>query len=136
VNELFQVGKELLLCLSLSVVFEIFVCYESDKILNRQERRAEAVEMELAILNGQPFHDLGNLTYQPAFQNRLLFPLLLRTGIRAGVFSPAGWYVLLRLISAIALFTTFWFVLRDRQCAVQTCRRRVIATHVLPVVFF
>lgn len=104
--------KELVFCLLLSMAFSIFVCFVSDQVLNRQARRAEAVEMELAILAGQPFHEAGNLTYVPAFQNRILFPALLRLGSRLGIFTVAGWYVFWRLCSALAMFFVFWYVLR------------------------
>jgi hypothetical protein len=105
--------RELLLCLLLSIAFSVFVCFVSDRILNRQARRAEAIEMELAILNGQPFHESGNLTYMPAFQNRLLFPVLLKLGSILGVFSLAGWYVFWRLFTALAMFFAFSQVLRS-----------------------
>jgi len=104
--------SELLLCLLLSLALSVFVCFVSDRLLNRQARRSEAIEMELAILNGQPFHESGNLTYMPAFQNRILFPALLKLGSRLGIFTVAGWYVFVRLLSALAMFFAFWYVLR------------------------
>jgi hypothetical protein len=108
-----NVGRfELLLCIVLSISLSIFVCLASDRFFNRESRRAEAIEMELAILTGSDFHESGNLTYMPAFQNRILFPLLLRAGASLGIFTLAGWYALLRLFSAFAMFFTFWWVLR------------------------
>jgi hypothetical protein len=104
--------RELLLCLLLSIALSIFICFVSDQMLNRQARRAEAIAMELAILNGQSFHESGNLTYMPSFQNRILFPVLLKLGSSLNIFSIAGWYVFCRLLSALAMFFVFWYVLR------------------------
>ena len=104
--------RELLSCLLLSLAFSIFICFVSDQILNRKARRTEAIAMELAILDGQPFHEAGNLTYVPAFQNRILFPAFLKLGSRIGIFSAAGWYDFWRLVSALAMFVVLWYVLR------------------------
>jgi len=104
--------KELLVCLLLSTAFGIFVCSASEKMLNRQDYRQESVEMERAILRGQSFHASGHLKYAAPWQNRVLFPATLELGIRLGIFSPIGWYLLLRLLFSIAMFAVFWPTLR------------------------
>ena len=104
--------RELLICLLLSTGFGIFVCSASNKILNRQSHRTETVEMERAILRGQPFYMSGRLTYISPWQNRILFPALLELGAHLGVFGVNGWYLLLRLLFSIAMFAAFWLALR------------------------
>src|SRR6185369_7350555 len=99
-------SKELLVCVLLSITFGIFVCSASDKILNRQSQRSESVEMERAILRGQPILHSGESVYVPAWQNRILFPALLELVRHVPVMSVQGWYVMLRLLSAIAMFST------------------------------
>ncbi|HZS48866.1 MAG TPA: hypothetical protein VFC63_27585 [Blastocatellia bacterium] len=105
--------KEWPVCILLSVAFGIFVCTASNKALNRQDHRSESVEMEHNILRGQPFHHGAKLIYVPAWQNRILFPALLELGTRLGVLTPSGWYLLIRLLISIAMFTSFWLVLRS-----------------------
>jgi hypothetical protein len=105
-------AKEILLCVCLSIAFGIFVCSVSNKIVNRQDRRSESVEMERNILRGMPFHHAGRLIYLPPWQNRVLFPLFLELGIRLGGFSPNGWYLAVRFFFAVLMFATFWYLLR------------------------
>jgi hypothetical protein len=104
--------RELIVCSLLSLAFGIFICTASNKIYNRQDNYSESVEMERAILRGQPFQNSGRLSYMAPWQNRVFFPALLETGIHIGVFSPSGWYVLLRLLCSIAMFAVLWFALR------------------------
>ena len=104
--------RELLVCFLLSTTLGIFVCSASDKILNRQDQRPESIEMERAILRGQPFYNSGRMTYIAPWQNRILFPAVLELGIHLGVFTAAGWYVFLRLFFSVAMFATFWLALR------------------------
>jgi len=108
---------EVLVCLILSTALGIFVCSASDSMLNRQTYRQESVEMERAILRGQPFHVSGHLVYAAVWQNRLLFPGALELGIRIGLLSPARWYVLLRCLFCVAMFAVFWRTLRTSASA-------------------
>ncbi|HZS48864.1 MAG TPA: hypothetical protein VFC63_27575 [Blastocatellia bacterium] len=109
--------RELVICLLLSGSFAIFICIASDKYDNRDARRAESVEFERAIFHGQHYYSGGRLVYTPPWQNRVLFPSLLELGIHIGVFTPIGWYALLRLLFGFAMFVTFWFALRMEACA-------------------
>src|SRR5258708_7911529 len=109
--------KELLICLLLSIAFGIFVCSASEKMLNRQDYRQESMEMERAILRGQPFHSSGHVVYAAPWQNRILFPAILELGIHLGIFTPTGWYLLLRLLFCVAMFAVFWLTLRTNALA-------------------
>ena len=104
--------KEIVVCLLLTVAFGIFICTVSNKIYSRQDNYQESVDMERAILRGQPFMNSGRQTYMAPWQNRVFFPALLEAGIHVGIFSPVGWYVLLRLLCSLAMFAIFWFTLR------------------------
>src|SRR5690349_631204 len=104
--------KEILVCISLSIVFGIFVCALSNKLVSRQDRRSESVEMERNILRGLPFHHAGKLLYLPPWQNRILFPVFLELGIHLGGFSPNGWYLAIRFFFALLMFTAFWYLFR------------------------
>jgi hypothetical protein len=64
--------KEILVCLSLSIAFGIFVCALSNKLVSRQDRRSESVEMERNILRGLPFHHAGWFYSDPDFLTLLL----------------------------------------------------------------
>src|SRR5579871_2661787 len=97
--------KELLVCLLLSFTFGIFVCTASNKFVSRENRRSESVDMERNILRGQGFLHVGKILYMPPWQNRVLFPALLELGIHIGVFSPNGWYLIIRFASSIVMFT-------------------------------
>lgn len=104
--------REWLLCAVVSAILATAVCFASDRINNRSERRAEAIQMELALLEGRSFYESGHLTYIPAFQNRILFPLLLKAGSSLNLLSLAGWYVLIRFLTAWAMLIAFWCALR------------------------
>jgi hypothetical protein len=103
--------KELLAVLLLSVTFGLFTCLVSNQMLNRQHQLQGSVEMERAILRGQPF-EMGKLVYVPPWQNRILFPALLELVIHVGILSAGGWYLIIRLAFSIAMFATFWVTLR------------------------
>jgi len=103
---------ELLICLMLSTAFGIFEVSASNKILNRQDHRAESVEMERSILRGKAFPHGGRQLYVAPWQNRIIFPALLELCIRIGGMGANAWYVALRLAFCMAMFMTFWFILR------------------------
>ncbi|HZS48867.1 MAG TPA: hypothetical protein VFC63_27590 [Blastocatellia bacterium] len=108
----FAAKKEILVCLLFSIAFGIFVCTASNKFVKRDDRRSESVEMERSILRGQPFPHAGKMLYLPPWQNRVMFPAILEAGIHIGIFTPNGWYLLIRFISSVLTFAAFWFALR------------------------
>ena len=103
---------ELIVCLLMSIAFGIFVCTASNKFLKREDMRTEVVERERNILRGQPFPHAGKMLYLPPWQNRVMFPALLEVGIHIGIFTPNGWYLLIRFGFSVLMFVAFWFTLR------------------------
>lgn len=100
-------------CLALGASLALVTCFVSDRMYGRLELRDQTVATQFHLLRGEPFYDSrGTLTYMPPLQNRVLFPGLLWAASHWRIHTPAGWYLLLRLLSALAAFCGFWAVLR------------------------
>ena len=66
--------EEVGLCMTLCTVLAVIVCFVSNNVFTRPLLRGEAVEMQFAILRGEPFLEYGVPRYMPAFQNRIFLP--------------------------------------------------------------
>jgi hypothetical protein len=74
----------------------------------RREHRAETVDLQQAILRGEPGSLDGRRIYFPQFQNRVLFPMALAATVRVTGLDPIAAYAGLRLLSS---WLAFWIVL-------------------------
>ena len=101
---------------ALSACFAIITCFVSNNLGARFEHRQETIQMQLAILEGRPYVLDGSLVYFGGFQNRVLFPLVLKGtsswGEAVGVGSIGQWFLALELITAFAAFVVVWQLLR------------------------
>ena len=105
--------QEVIWVVLLSLSLSIALCFVSNNLSGRFELRGKNIQNHFAILAGQP-GDYGfpQPLYLPAFQNRILFPALLRGASSIKLFSVPQWYLLLRLLTAVAMFATFYATLR------------------------
>jgi len=69
--------------------------------------RQETIEQQIGIWAGESYLLDGRVTYFPEFQNRVLFPGILKIAQSIGGFELSEWYLLLRLGTAIAAFWVF-----------------------------
>lgn len=100
--------SRVLASLTLAVCFALVVVFVSSYQGERQENRPEIIQMQFDLLQGKDYVINGRATYLAAFQNRILFPLLLSL-VRPGLPDANDAYLLLRLITAaLALWTVFW----------------------------
>jgi hypothetical protein len=85
-------------CLAMLTVFI------SVSIGGRTPHRAETIGQQEAILAGRHWQMEGKDQYLPEYQNRVLFPLLLRVGTSLGGMTGSRWYLLLRLATCFGMF--------------------------------
>jgi len=93
-------------CLALLAVFV------STNLTGRFDHRTETIQQQFAILAGGPYPINGEPNDVGAYQNRVLFPFVLRLGTSVGIVSVGEWYLLLRLATAAMAFLVVWWLLR------------------------
>jgi hypothetical protein len=107
--------RDLLVGSLVSSGFAILVTFVSNNLAARFAHRAETIQQQFAILQGQPYPIDGVPVYFGAFQNRVFFPLLLQSFATLGG-GNAAWigasYLLLMLASAFGAFLAFFCLLR------------------------
>src|ERR1035437_6260289 len=94
-----------------SFCFAVQVCYVSVTLSPRFQHRQETIDHQLSLLAGQSWLQDGKETYNGAFQNRVLFPLILKGASCWKILRISQWYLILRFLSAFAMFLTVWLVL-------------------------
>jgi hypothetical protein len=111
-------ARDLLVGAQLSGALAIFLCFISNNLNPRFQHRAETIQQQLAILQGQPYAFDGVPTYYGAFQNRVLFPLALRGAVSLGPLDSARaigpTYLVLVLATAFGALLVFWYLLRKQ----------------------
>lgn len=101
--------SRLLASLVLAACFALVVVFVSSYQGERQENRPEIIQMQFDLLQGKDYVINGRPIYLAAFQNRILFPLLLINLTRPGLLDANDAWLLLRLVTAtLALWAVFW----------------------------
>jgi hypothetical protein len=95
----------------LSFSCAITVCFVSFNLHPRFEYRSETIKRQFAILKGESLILEGKDCYLPPFQNRVIFPLLLKACSRLRVFSVSQWYLIVRTFTAFLSFLIFFYLL-------------------------
>jgi hypothetical protein len=101
----------------LSLVLAILTCYVSNNLNARFQHRSETIEQQLSIFAGRSYLLDGKDSYQPEFQNRVLFPAILNIAGAVPIGTTGQWYLLLRLATAFLAFLVFHWVLARQAAA-------------------
>lgn len=99
---------QVIVSLLLAACFALVVVFVSSYQGERQENRPEIIQMQFDLLEGKDYVINGQPMYLAAFQNRVLFPLLLTNLTRLGVLDANDAFLLLRLATtALALWVVY-----------------------------
>jgi hypothetical protein len=104
--------REIVVSLVLAACFALCVVFISSFQGERQENRAEIIQMQFDLLEGKSYRLNDRAVYLAAFQNRVLFPLAFVNFVRLGVLDANDSYLILRLAETILAFAVVYWTAR------------------------